>query len=255
MISLMIITITAICCLLYYSTIISYAGTGTAFAEAWLIAGCALIIVAIVLMADRKFDFLKYIPKWVLISVASVVAAGGLLFMVLFGCVLSKMNSCPEHKADYVIVLGAQIRGENITRSLKYRLEAAYEYYRENPDCVIVVSGGQGEGENISEALAMQRYLVEKGVPEDKIIMENKSTSTNENLRFSYEIIKSRGDENVNIVICSNDFHIFRALKLAEKIGIKNPEGLASKSDEILHFSYMVRDSLAIFKEVLLGNI
>lgn len=255
MISLTIIIVTAICCLTYYSLIISYAGVGTAFSEVWLFAGCALIVAAVILMADRKYDFLKYIPKWILISVASVVAAGGLLFMVLFSCVLSKMDAYPEQKADYVIVLGAQIRGENITRSLKYRLEAAYEYYRENPDCMIVVSGGQGEGENISEALAMQRYLVGKGVPEDKIIMEDKSTSTNENLKFSYEIIKSRGDENVNIVICSNDFHIFRALKLAERIGIEKPEGLASKSDEILHFSYIVRDSLAIFKELLLGNI
>ncbi|MGN0165766.1 MAG: YdcF family protein [Lachnospiraceae bacterium] len=242
-------------CLIYYSIIISYAGIHSSMAGLWLFAGCALLLAAMILVLDKKYDFLKVIPKWILLVIATCILTVGLLVLILFGCVMSKMNASPDKNADYVIVLGAQIRGENITRSLKYRLDKAIEYFETNADCMIIVSGGRGEGEAVSEASAMKKYLCQHGIPEEKIIMEEKSTTTNENLRFSHEIIKSRGDENANIVICSNNFHIFRALKLAEKIGIENAMGLAAKSDSILQFNYMIRDSLAIFKEFLLGNI
>lgn len=254
MISQLITIITGIGCLTYWFSLVSYAGLGTPFAGIWLLAGCFFLVAAMVIKADKKQDFLRHIPKWLLASVAGVVAACGLLFFVLYGCVLSKIDAYPEEKADYVIVLGAQVRGTFITRSLQYRLDAALEYYEENPDCKIVVSGGQGEGEDISEAQAMFGYLVERGVPAEKIILEDRSTSTNENLRFSYELIKEDGGEDVHIVICSNDFHIFRALELAENVGI-DAEGLASKSDSILHLNYMVRDSVALLKEWMLGNI
>lgn len=243
------------CCLAYYILIVSYAGFHSPLAGLWLFCGCAFVLAAAVLFADRRLHFLKLIPKWILTVIGIAVGAGGLLFLVLFGCVLSKINARPERGADYCIVLGAQIRGESLTRSLRYRLDAALEYYGENPDCIIVASGGQGAGESISEAEAMKRYLMENGVPEENILTEERSTTTNENLRFSYELIRNNGAEDPDIVICSNDFHIFRALKLAEHIGIENPQGLASKSDSILKFNYMVRDSLAIFKEFLIGNI
>lgn len=250
-----IIMAAGVCCLAYYILIVSYAGFKAAFSGAWLLAGCVLFLLEIILTIDKKYDFLRIIPKWVLVTAGMIVAIGGLLFFILFGCVLSKIRAYPEKKADYCIVLGAQIRGERITRSLKYRLDAAYAYYNENPDCMLIVSGGQGDGENISEAEAMKKYLISLGVPEDRIIMEDASTSTNENLRFSYEIIKDREDEDSAVVICSNNFHVFRALKLAENIGIDSAEGLAASSDKILEFNYMIRDSLAIFKELLLGNI
>lgn len=250
-----IIILAGVCCLAYYIRIISYAGLHSPLAGLWLFAGCVFLLSAAVLAADKKFNFLSKIPKWLLTAAGIAVGAGGLLFLILFGCVLSKINAVPEKQADYCIVLGAQIRGESITRSLKYRLDKAAEYYEKNPDCILIVSGGQGTGESISEAEAMKRYLTEKGVPEDQILMEDKSTTTNENLRFSYELIKENGGEASGVVICSNDFHIFRALKLAENIGMEEPQGLAAKSDSILKFNYMVRDSLAIFKEFLMGNI
>ncbi len=232
----------------------SYAGMGTPFAGIWLLAGCFFMVAASIPFLNKKLNFIDKIPKGVIAGAAVFVALCGLLFFILFGCVLSKMNSYPKEKADYVIVLGAQVRGTLITRSLQYRLDTALEYYEENPDCKIVVSGGQGEGEDISEAQAMFEYLVERGVPVEKIILEDESTSTNENLRFSYELIKEDGGEDVHIVICSNDFHIFRALQLAKNVGI-DAEGLASKSDPILHLNYMVRDSVALLKEWMLGNI
>ena len=247
--------ILAVLCLVYYVVIVAYAGFGASFVNFWLTAAIGFGVIAGAFYFNRKMQIFVKVPKAVMGTVIGVAVVGVILFLVLLGCVVSGMVSKPEKKADYVIVLGAQIRGERITKSLRNRLEAAYEYYEDNNEVTIIVSGGQGEGEDISEAAAMKKYLEDKGVPSDVIIMEDKSTTTNENLRYSYEIICDRGDEDANVLICSNNFHIFRAVKLAKHIGIKNVEGLSAKSDEILLVSYMVRDSLAVFKELLMGNI
>lgn len=242
-------------CFLYYVFIVSYAGFGSSFVHFWLIAALGMAAVSMLFYLNRRMALFSKIPKPLFITICMLFAAGVLLFTVLFGCVVSGMVSKPENKADYIIVLGAQIRGEHITKSLRKRLEAAQEYYEDNQDVMIIVSGGQGEGENITEAAAMKRYLEENGVLPDDIIMEDRSTTTNENLRYSYDIIRGRGDEHADILICSNNFHIFRAVKLAKRIGMENVEGLAAESDNILLANYMVRDSIAVFKELLSGNI
>lgn len=90
-----------------------------------------------------------------------------------------------------MIVLGAGLRGERVTDLLARRLDAAYDYHLENPNAVIVVTGGQGPGEDIPEARAMKAYLVEKGVPEKQILEEASSTSTEENFCFAREIWNS----------------------------------------------------------------
>ncbi len=242
-------------CIIYYGVIVIYSGFGASFAGFWLLTALGFGAFSGVFYLNKKIQLLAKIPKPLLGAVFTIIAVGIILFLILLGCVVSGMVSKPEKKADYVIVLGAQIRGERITKSLKKRLDAAYEYYADNKDIIIIVSGGQGDGEATSEAFAMKSYLEEKGIPSDIIIMEDKSTSTDENLKFSYDIIRNRGDDDANILICSNNFHIFRAVRLARHIGMKNAEGLAADSDNILLVSYMVRDSLAVFKEFLLGNI
>ena len=114
-----------------------------------------------------------------------------LLFQVVI-CVYSfGFTDTVTYKEDAVIVLGAGLRGENLSLILRNRLDAAVEYYNENPEAVIVVSGGQGPDEDIPEAEAMERYLYEQGVPLNKIIKEDKSTSTEENFKFSKELLET----------------------------------------------------------------
>ena len=93
------------------------------------------------------------------------------------------MKKKPEDNCDYIIVLGCQIRGDWITKSLKNRLDAAYDYACSNQDTRIIVSGGQVKGENKTEALAMYEYLCSRGISSERIVMEDKSTDTNENMR------------------------------------------------------------------------
>ena len=157
--------------------------------------------------------------KWL----TAVILSGGTFFfgMMLFLGIYGT-NSSATFDEDAVIVLGAGIRGETVSRILAYRLDAAIEYSKRNPNAVIIVSGGQGQDprEYISEAFAMKRYLIAGGIPEERIIKEEASTSTYENLLFSKEILDGMFEAPYRVVIISNNFHIFRAVQTARSLGL-----------------------------------
>lgn len=188
------------------------------------------------------------IPKWLRIAICIIIIVGIAVFTTMECMIISKMNSKADDGVDYIVVLGAQVRGERITKSLAKRLDAAYDYLIENEDTKVICTGGQGAGEDISEAFAEKRYLMEKGIAEDRIIMEDKSTSTYENLKFTLEII---GDKDAKIAIVTNNFHVYRAVLLGKYVGFKNVDGIAGESDNRLLLNYMVREGLALFKEFI----
>ena len=126
----------------------------------------------------------------------------------------------PEPSAT-VIVLGCRVYGERPSRMMVARLEAALDYLEENSDSACILSGGQGADEDISEAECMYRYLVEKGISPDRLYKEDKSTSTRENLAFSKEIIEREG-LNPDVAIATNEFHEYRAQRIAGTLGIKS---------------------------------
>ncbi|MBQ2841807.1 MAG: YdcF family protein [Clostridia bacterium] len=127
-------------------------------------------------------------------------------------------NAC--FKEDAVIVLGKGLDGDKVPPNLAKRLDKAIDYHKKNPRALIVVSGGKGNDEKLSEAQAMFDYLVSKGIPEEIIIKEDKSTTTYENFVFSTEIIREKLGENYSLAFISNRFHIYRAERLAKSIGI-----------------------------------
>lgn len=137
------------------------------------------------------------------------------LFLGIYGNV-----SNVDFTEDAVIVLGAGIQGERVTRPLSHRLDAAIVYWNENPDAVIVVTGGLGNRATITEAEAMSRYLIARGVPPSQILLEELSTSTYENLMFAKEILEETFDGDFRVVVISNDFHIFRAIRIARQLGL-----------------------------------
>lgn len=247
-----IFAVIAVLCLGYYIFAASYAGIHSSFLWFWLMAGMGCIVISIGAKIFVKYNILQMIPKWIKISVIFLVVCGIILFIFLEGCVISGMFSEPKKDADYVIVLGAQIKGTRVTKSLAKRLDKAYEYAVENEECIIIVSGGQGVGEDTTEAAAMKKYLVDKGLEADRIIEEGKSTTTKENLLFSMDII---GNMDAKVVIATNNFHVFRAKKLAGKMGYEDVSGAPAATDNRLILNYMVREGLAIFKEKLMGNI
>lgn len=121
---------------------------------------------------------------------------------------------------DAVIVLGKGLDGDKVPPNLAKRLDKAIEYHEKNPKAIIVVSGGKGSDEKLSEAHAMSDYLISKGVPEETIIKEDKSTTTYENFVFSTDILNEKFGENYSVAFISNRFHVWRAEKLAKSLGI-----------------------------------
>lgn len=161
-------------------------------------------------------------------------------------------NDQATYKEDAIIVLGAGIHGETVSRVLQMRLDTAIAFIEKNPKAIIVVSGGQGQGETISEALAMERYLVKKGVPQDKIIKEDRSTSTAENFKFSKALLDQYFDGDYQTAFTTNNFHIFRAQMIAKNSGITSHSVHAPIDRYMLPVVY-IREVLALYYYLLLG--
>jgi len=182
--------------------------------------------------------------------VLDVLISVGLSVLIVFGSFLGIFggNDTADYTEETVIVLGCGIRGERVSVGLAKRLDKAYEYHTKNPDAVIICSGGQGPQEDIPEALAMKRYLVEKGVPEEKIIMEDKSTSTITNFRNSYAIMTEKGMSTSSVVFVTNGYHVYRSSWYAKNEGFLEASHLGT---DIIWYTvpmnYM-REMLAIVK-------
>lgn len=161
----------------------------------------------------EKLPFRRLISGVLAFGLSVIIAFTS--FLALYG-----RNDNATYNEKTVIVLGCGIRGERVSVGLAKRLNKAYEYHLQNPDAVIIVSGGQGPQEDISEALAMKRYLMEKGVPEDRIIMEDKSTSTITNFKYSHEIMKEKGLPDDSVVFVTNGYHVYRGASYAKAEGL-----------------------------------
>jgi uncharacterized SAM-binding protein YcdF (DUF218 family) len=172
------------------------------------VAACAIILYAF---------YLDKIPKTAHIAVGAACLIP-LIFMT-FLAIYGKLDNV-TYDEDVVIVLGAGIHGEQVSRPLAYRLDSAVDYHKKNPRAVIIVCGGQGFQEDITEALAMERYLIAKGIPQEKIIQEDKSTSTYENISFAKEILDGYFPDGFSSVVITNDFHVYRATQIAQYAGV-----------------------------------
>lgn len=148
----------------------------------------------------------------------------------------------------YVIVLGAKVNGSEMSLSLLYRAKRALTYLKNNPNSKVIATGGQGDDEDITEAEAVRQFLLENGIDKDRILLEEKSTSTYDNLKFSkglYDVDEA--------VIISNEFHLYRAIKNAETIGIKGYP-LAAKTPNAVKWKLYLREYAAILKLTITGK-
>lgn len=155
-----------------------------------------------------------------------VCLSGGLfglcvILAVVISCfMIAEMNDKPNGKPTTLVVLGCQIKSDGPSLMLKRRLDSAYNYLIEYEDVFVVVSGGQGKDELTSEADVMRNYLVTKGISENRIFMEDKSVNTQENIRFSKEIIEREGLCS-DITIVTDGFHQLRGDIFARREGLR----------------------------------
>ena len=235
--------------LLYFFCIAFLVGHGTNFYFIWLFLGIGVITFSILL---KKGFFTAHIPLWIRRLFIILVCLGGAVFIFVEGCIISGFSKKGQPGADYVIVLGAQMKASGPSKALQYRLDAAIGYLNENPDSKVIVSGGQGADEHISEAQGMYDYLMKKGIEKERIIKEDKSKNTFQNLTFSAEFLDKEKD---SAAIVSNNFHVFRAVKIAEKAGYENVCGIAARGEPFLQFNNMMREFFGVVKDFLVGNM
>ena len=207
---------------------------------------CVLLGAAIIFIALM----FTQLAKWLKISIISCLALAVVFssFLVIYG-----QTDNVTYKEDAAIVLGAAVHGKTPSLTLKKRLDKAVEYHKQNPDAIIVVSGGQGNGEDISEAEAMEIYLIDQGVAADKIIKEDKSTSTTENFTFSKEILDKHFNKEYTTCFITNEYHVLRAVDCAKSVGLTDITHLHSNTNLSYLISGSLRECLAVAYHLILG--
>lgn len=178
------------------------------------------LIVGIVLYIVCKVYF-RLSPIFKKIIVITIIL-GFLGFSFLLSLILSEYNNTPDFNEEVVIVLGCGLKGDEPNSMLEKRLDKTIEYLNKNPNAMVIVSGGQGSDEPISESEAMRRYLVKNGIDISKIIKEDQSDNTYENIKFTKEVMKENNLKPEKIVIISSKFHLYRAKDIAKRDGINS---------------------------------
>ncbi|MEH7505108.1 YdcF family protein [Neobacillus drentensis] len=186
-------------------------------------------------MKNRKRVFL----------LVGVFAALGLIYIGILQFKISQYSHKEVPKnADYLIVLGARVKGTVPSLAFASRINAAAEYLKKNKDTLVIASGGKGPGEDISEAESIRRELVNQGINETRIILEDQSTDTYENINFSKKLIPQGA--KLGLVV-TNNFHLYRAVSIARDYGLE-VEGLPAETPWIAVVKSYSREYLAITK-------
>ena len=190
----------------------------------------------------------KKFPKQMKILFYSLVciAVIFMLFLIVYGSLDNVV-----YDEDAVIVLGAGIRGEEPGDSLKRRLDITVDYYNKNPNAIIVVSGGQGPQESTTEAQAMKKYLTEHSIPADRILCEDRATSTEENFAFSKAILDEIFTEEYTVAFITNDYHVYRSEFIASKACYADIRHIHADTPYHLLVPNVVRECLATLKECI----
>lgn len=216
---------------------------GYKFGGLFLLLGAALIPV---------YHFLKHdFSRRVLTALLALVFV---MFSITGGIIARSAEGSADPEADLLIVLGCQVKGTEPSTMLRQRLDAAAAYLVTYPDAHCVVTGGKGTDENISEAQCMYNYLTAAGIDPARIRMEDRSTSTIENLRNTLAILESDGGIPDRITILSSEFHLYRAEQMAASLGLEVSTAAASTEYPLLLASYTLREILAVWKYHLFGG-
>lgn len=168
----------------YFAGIVAYAGWSSKFPVFWAVLGFCFLAADWAIHKNIQF------PLGIKMLGFAGIGSGLALFLVVEALIVGAMIQKPEPGLDYVVVLGAQVKGSSPSQSLLYRIQEAAEYLKENPETKAILSGGKGTGEVISEAHCMRRELEKMGISGERLIEENRSTSTKENIVYSYELIQ-----------------------------------------------------------------
>lgn len=208
-----------------------------------------LILITIFFGQFKKFVkrmWTKKAGKPFLSLVAALLIIGLSLAGIETVCIVSACHNTLQGN-ETLVVLGSQVKRSGPSAMTRYRLNAAIEVLNRYPDMICVLSGGQGADEPWSEAQGMSDYLIDRGISKDRLYLEDRSTNTRENLSFSKMVIMDN-DLNEHMAIVSNDFHVYRAGRIAKRLGIE-ANLVPAKSIFALLPAFYIRELYAIFAD------
>lgn len=266
--------ITALLCMAYYGIIVLHMGFGTSGAALWLILAVIFLLLSAGLDYYEKHK--KTVALWIPVSVTTLMASGLVVFFIVEVMIFAGSVDTNTEGMDYLIVMGTQVKNGGVDVMLEKRLDRTLEYSRENPDTILVLSGGRRGKEGLSQAQAMASYLFERGVPREKMLLEMTSGSVVEGIISSKVIIdndrkakklknthKIRNYPSVVVVedkpvqtgLLTSNYNVFRCREISRKWGLGEIYTISSKSDKVLIPHLYVRECAAILKDKLMGNM
>lgn len=218
-------------------------------------SGCLLVGLAVLLCLEVFLDrWAKQERRgwWCRLAFRAVLALVLVSLAIMESIVIADgRKEPPETAADAVVVLGAGVNGTEPSLSLRTRLDAALAYLEDNPEIPVVLTGGTGYGEEISEAQCMYDYLTAHGVDGGRLILEDQASDTAENFAFSRELLVERGIDpsHDRVAVVTNDFHIARSRLIAARQGYGYAFGVPARLPwRHLEINYYLREAFAMVK-------
>lgn len=230
-----ILGITFILPLILFGILNAGNGAGLLVSAVFIFYGCFFEKVNLSVKKLMKKTIYKVLFPFFIILISAVV-----IFASVYSVKMIRTANNPPNEKTTVVVLGCKVKPSGPSLMLTTRLNATFSYLSENPDLVCVLSGGQGTDEHMSEAQAMKEWLIEKGIDEKRLYIEDNSTSTKENLSFSINLIREAGlSEKVTII--TNEFHQYRAKLIAQNLGIES-YSVSARTPFYLLPTYYIRE-------------
>lgn len=243
-----IISVCAAACLVWACFLSPYsAGSALGFVLFGVVIAVCVLWEPFCRLVGRMW---KKLSGRIAVIAASAVIAFGAGLCVFFSVNMVSCFNVPVENVRAVMILGCRVRGEEPSEMLKSRMNAALEVLAEAPGAVCVVSGGQGtDGDDISEAEAMRRYLTENGISSERIFTESESTDTRENFRFSKPIFDELGITD-GILVVTNEFHQYRAELYARENGL-DVGHYSAKTHPASFLNYWLREWVGLLRRML----
>lgn len=234
---------------IYYFINIPISGVFT-FHALFLLGGCFLICYGTIELYLKQ-NLLAFLSPLLRTCILSIIGIGLICFTIIEGMIVYYGTQETYQQSDAVIVLGAGLMQDQISATLRYRLDRTLSYHKKYPDVPIIVTGGQGKDESRSEAEAMKEYLIANGVDETLIYMEDKATNTYENFLYSDALLKQQNIPVETVTVITNRFHMFRSIYIGKQF---HYEITALAADDYLPLAPQtyVREFFAVIKAFLL---
>ena len=218
---------------------------------------CLILIALIVFYTLMPLVGMQY-PKLAKLAktiVTCCLVIGLLVVGITEGFIIKASFGDPKEQVQYMVVLGAKVRATGPSVSLWDRIHAAADYLETHPDTIAIVSGGQGPDEPMTEAKAMYDGLIGLGIDPERIWMEDKATSTWENLNFALDLIEEKtGERPTKLGILSSEYHLFRAKLFGKECGVE-PVGIPARTSRLSQkVNHFMREVAGVWHYLILGG-